>query len=151
MKLSITRVPRALAVAALLTTLAACASGGSSSPDVSESPATAAPIAGSQLATGGDQVDPADVGRRREPDAVGVVASVAFGEDSVQVEFTPDAGYEYFAGTTFDLPFSAAFGIDGEEALVLGDLQAGDRINVWTSSCAESMPVQCQVEAVTAG
>ena len=71
------------------------------------------------------------------------------GEDSVQVVFTPDAGYEYFAGTTFDIPFSAATAIDGETPVVLGDLKAGDKINVWTSACRESMPVQCDVEAVT--
>jgi hypothetical protein len=68
----------------------------------------------------------------------------------VQVAFTPDAGYEYFAGTTFDIPFSAASAIDGETALVLGDLKAGDRINVWTGACRESYPVQCDVEAATA-
>ena len=63
--------------------------------------------------------------------------------------FTSAAGYEYFDGTTFDVPFSAATAIDGETAVVLGDLVAGDRINVWTGACRESMPVQCDVEAVT--
>ncbi len=39
---------------------------------------------------------------------------------------------------------------DGETPIVLGDLKAGDRINVWTGECRESNPVQCDVEAVTA-
>lgn len=94
--------------------------------------------------------DPAVAAKRRAPEAIGAVASTTFGEDSVQVVFTPDAGYEYFAGTTFDIPFSAATAIDGETAVVLGDLKPGDRINVWTANCRESQPVQCDVEAVTA-
>ncbi len=81
---------------------------------------------------------------------MGSVIGVTFGEDSVQVQFAPDAGYEYYLGTTFDIPFSAAAAIDGETALVLGDLMVGDRLNVWTGACRESDPVQCDVEAVTA-
>lgn len=94
--------------------------------------------------------DPGAAAKRRAPEAVGSVESVTFGEDSVQVVFQPDAGYEYFEGTTFDIPFSAVAAIDGETPVVLGDLKQGDRINVWTSACAESFPVQCTVEAVTA-
>lgn len=94
--------------------------------------------------------DPGAAAKRRAPEAVGSVASMTLGEDSIQVVFTPDAGYEYFAGTTFDIPVSAATAIDGEAAVVLGDLKPGDRINVWTGACCESMPVQCDVEAVTA-
>ncbi|MBC7297620.1 MAG: hypothetical protein H5T82_01850 [Demequina sp.] len=64
------------------------------------------------------------------------------------MQFAPDPGYEHYAGTTFDIPFWAA-AIDGETAVVLGDLVAGDRINAWTGACRESYPVQCEVEAVT--
>jgi len=105
--------------------------------------------AGIQLAQPSDAPDPGVAAKRRAPEAIGAVASMTFGEDSVQVVFKPDSGYEYFEGTTFDIPFSAATAIDGETAVVLGDLVAGDRINVWTGACRESMPVQCDVEAVT--
>ncbi len=105
--------------------------------------------AGIQLAQPSDAPDPGVAAKRRAPEAIGSVASMTFGEDSVQVQFVPDAGYEYFEGTTFDIPFSAATAIDGETAVVLGDLVAGDRINVWTGPCRESYPVQCDVEAVT--
>ena len=96
-----------------------------------------------------DAPDQGVAAKRRAPEAVGSVTSVTMGEDSVQVLFTPDEGFEYFAGTTFDIPFSATTAIDGEVAVVLGDLKPGDRINVWTGACRESMPVQCDVEAVT--
>jgi hypothetical protein len=106
--------------------------------------------AGIQLAQPSGAPDGSDVAKRRAPEAVGTVISMTFGEDSVQVEFAPDEGYEYFEGTAFDIPFSAVAAVDGETPLVLGDLKAGDRINVWTGPCAESMPVQCEVQAVTA-
>lgn len=106
--------------------------------------------AGIQPAQPSGAPDGSDVAKRRAPDAVGTVISMTFGEDSVQVEFAPEPGYEYFEGTTFDIPFSAAAAIDGETPVVLGDLESGDRINVWTGACAESMPVQCEVQAVTA-
>ena len=76
---------------------------------------------------------------------------MTFGEDSVQVVFEPDVGYEYFEGTTFDIPFSAVTAVDGELPVVLGDLVAGDRLNVWTDTCEESFPVRCDVVAVTSG
>lgn len=105
--------------------------------------------AGIQPAQPSDAPDAGQVAKRRAPEAVGSVIGVTFGEDSVQVQFEPDPGYEYYAGTTFDIPFWAATAIDGETAVVLGDLVAGDRINVWTGACRESYPVQCDVEAVT--
>ena len=160
MRTPIAVVPFALFAGACLTLLSGC-----SASDSPTSPAASAPAANTQDATTQAAMDPAagiqlalpsgapDAGvsaKRRAPEAVGSVASVTVGEDSVQVVFTPDAGYEYYAGTTFDIPFSAATAIDGETAVVLGDLKQGDMINVWTGACRESMPVQCDVQAVTA-
>ncbi len=147
-------VPAAFVASACLVLLSGCAASKETTP-VSNSPITSlAPAdggaAGIQLALPSDAPDPGVAAKRRAPEAVGSVSSVTVGEDSVQVVFTPDAGYEYFAGTTFDIPFSAPTAIDGETAVVLGDLKAGDKINVWTSVCRESAPVQCDVEAVTA-
>jgi len=153
MNIRLTSVPAAFVASACLVLLGGCATG-SESPPASATPiASPAPAdggaAGIQLALPSDAPDPAVAAKRRAPEAVGAVSSMTFGEDSVQVVFTPDAGYEYFAGTMFDIPFSAATAIDGETAVVLGDLKPGDRINVWTSVCRESSPVQCDVEAVT--
>ncbi|NTV40172.1 MAG: hypothetical protein HGA51_09520 [Demequinaceae bacterium] len=146
--------PAALVAGACLLFLGGCAGERESPPALDTTIPSAAPAdggaAGIQLAQPSDAPDPGVAAKRRAPEAVGTVASMTFGEDSVQVVFTPDAGYEYFAGTTFDIPFSAATAIDGETAVVLGDLKAGDRINVWTGACRESQPVQCDVEAVTA-
>lgn len=155
MRTPIARVPFALLAGACLALLSGCAGSDSpTSPAASAPPATTQaavdPAAGIQLAPSAGAPDVAAEAKRRAPEAVGSVESVAFGEDSVQVVFTPDAGYEYFAGTTFDIPFSAATAIDGETAVVLGDLKPGDRINVWTDHCRESFPVQCDVQAVTA-
>lgn len=147
-------VPAVFVAGVCLSLLAGCAV--SDPTPVSDEPTvTAAPpgdggASGIQLPLPSDAPDPGVTAKRRAPEAVGSVSSVTFGEDSVQVVFTPDAGFEYFAGTTFDLPFWAATAIDGEVGLVLGDLVPGDRINVWTGACRESMPVQCDVEAVTA-
>ena len=146
-------VPAALVASACLVLLGGCATERESPPalDTSIPTATAAGgAAGIQLAQPSGAPDAGVGAKRRAPEAVGTVASVTAGEDSVQVVFTPDSGYEYFAGTTFDIPFSAATAIDGETAVVLGDLKPGDRINVWTGVCKESAPVQCDVEAVTA-
>ncbi len=154
MNIRIACVPAALVASACLVLLSGCATERESPPalDTTMPSVTAADggAAGIQLALPSDAPDPGVAAKRRAPEAVGSVSSVTVGEDSVQVVFTPDAGYEYFAGTTFDIPFSAATAIDGEKAVVLGDLKAGDRINVWTSACQESAPVQCDVEAVTA-
>lgn len=128
----------------------ACASPGTSDAAPSPSP-DAGGAAGIQLAEPSGAPNSADDARRRAPEAVGSVVSMTFGEDSVQVLFAPDAGYEYFEGTTFDIPFSAVTAVDGEEPVVLGDLVAGDRLNVWTDACQESMPVQCEVVAVASG
>lgn len=150
----------ALAAFVIGAVLGGCAAIGASSDDDAAAPASATPAsatpapdlaAGIQLADPSGAPDPADEARRRAPEAVGSVVSITFGEDSVQVVFEPDAGYEYFAGTTFDIPFGAVAAVDGETPVVLGDLVAGDRLNVWTGACRESMPVQCDVEAVTAG
>jgi len=146
-------VPAAFATSACLVLLSGCATFQDAAPGTDAAITSVAPAdggaAGLQLPQSPGAPDPGVAAKRRAPEAVGSVASVTFGEDSVQVVFTPDAGYEYFAGTTFDLPFSAATAIDGETAVVLGDLKPGDKINVWTSVCRESMPVQCDVEAVT--
>lgn len=147
-------IPAAFVASACLVFLGGCAGERESPPALDTTLVTATPAdggaAGIQPAMPSDAPDPGVAARRRAPEAVGTVSSVTFGEDSVQVVFTPDAGDEYFAGTTFDIPFSAATAIDGETAVVLGDLKPGDRINVWTSVCRESSPVQCDVEAVTA-
>ena len=146
-------VPAAFLVGACLVLVSGCATFRESTaadggPTVSVAPADNG-AAGIQLALPSDAPDPGVAAKRRAPEAVGSVVSMTFGEDSVQVVFAPDAGYEYFEGTTFDIPFSAATTIDAETAVALGDLVAGDRINVWTGACRESMPVQCDVEAVT--
>lgn len=147
-------VPAAFVASACLVLLGGCATDRESPPALDTSIPSVAPAdggaAGIQLALPSDAPDPGVAAKRRAPEAVGTVASATLGEDSVQVVFIPDAGYEYFAGTTFDIPFSTVTPIDGETAVVLGDLVAGDRINVWTGACRESMPVQCDVEAVTA-
>ncbi len=153
MKTRLALVPAAFIASACLVLLSGCAASKESTP-AGDGPITSvAPAdggaAGIQLPQPSNAPDPGVAAKRRAPEAVGVVSSVTMGEDSVQVVFTPDAGYEYFAGTTFDIPFSAATAIDGETPVVLGDLKAGDKINVWTSACRESMPVQCDVEAVT--
>lgn len=147
-------VPAAFVASACLFLLGGCASTGAAtsvdSPTTASVPPTDSGASGIQLALPSGAPDAGAVAKRRAPEAVGSVTSVTMGEDSVQVVFTPDAGYEYFAGTTFDIPFSAATAIDGETGLILGDLKPGDRINVWTSACRESLPVQCDVEAATA-
>jgi len=153
MNTRIALVPAAFVASACLVLLSGCAtskevSPAGDTPIPSVQPANGG-AAGIQLAQPSDAPDPGVAAKRRAPEAVGTVASMTFGEDSVQVVFTSDAGYEYFDGTTFDIPFSAATAIDGETAVVLGELVAGDRINVWTGACRESMPVQCDVEAVT--
>ncbi len=145
-------IPRLLATSTFLIALGGCAiqtdtAGTGNQPSVSVDGGGAAGI---QPAQPSDAPDAGQVAKRRAPEAVGSVIGITFGEDSVQVQFEPDPGYEYYAGTTFDIPFSAATAIDGETAVVLGDLVAGDRINVWTGACRESYPVQCDIEAVTA-
>lgn len=146
-------VPVAFVASACLVLLSGCATAKESTPGDDAPVASVEPAAGRaagiQLALLSGAPDPGVAAKRRAPEAVGSVSSVTFGEDSVQVVFMPDAGCEYFAGATFDIPFSAATAIDGETAVVLGDLKPGDRINVWTGACRESMPVQCDVEAVT--
>lgn len=94
--------------------------------------------------------DGAQGARRAAPDAVGAVAAVTVGADAAVVTFDPDEGYDYFEGAALTIPLDAAFGVDGEQALDLEALKEGDRIRVWAPVCAESYPVQCTVEAVTA-
>lgn len=145
--------PVVFVAGACLSLLAGCAASDPTpvfdGPTVTAAPSADTGASGIQLPSPSDAPGAGVTAKRRAPEAVGSVSSVTFGEDSVQVLFTPDAGFEYFAGTTFDIPFSAATAIDGEVAVVLGDLKPGDRINVWTGACRESMPVQCDVEAVT--
>jgi len=80
----------------------------------------------------------------READAVGRAAEVVTEGDTTRVLFEHDAGYEYFEGTTFV--------IDDEVTVVGVDDRAGipggAALEVWTGACAESFPVQCEVEAV---
>ncbi len=144
-------VPSLIVATACMLAASGCAAPG----DAAGAPSTAIPAdaggaAGIQLAQPSGAPEPGAVAKRRAPEAVGAVIGVTMGEDSVQVQFAPDAGYEYYAGTTFDIPFSAVAAIDGETAVVLGDLVVGDRLNVWTDACRESYPVQCDIEAVTA-
>lgn len=126
-----TSIGAALALAAAVT-LSACAASGTAD-DASDAPTA---------------VD--STARRAAPDAVGAVAALTMGKDGVLVTFTPDAGYEYFADAALTIPFTAAFAVDGEQSLDIESLAVGDRIRVWAPVCAESYPVQCQVEAVTA-
>ncbi len=81
----------------------------------------------------------------RDADAVGTAMQVTTGGGSTSVLFAPELGYEYFEGTTFVL--------DGDVTITgavtdAAQIVAGDRLNVWTQECAESYPVQCNVEAV---
>ncbi|MFV0632622.1 MAG: hypothetical protein ACK5NO_00855 [Demequina sp.] len=80
----------------------------------------------------------------REPEAVGAVAEVSEDSGTVYVLFEPDAGYEYFEGTTFAV--GAEVPLEGVDDA--GEVAAGDRLEVWTGPCAESFPVQCTVEGV---
>lgn len=94
---------------------------------------------------------PADTlpaGKVRAPDATGTIETLYVGDAPVSIGFRPDAGFEYFAGTTFHVPIGAfPHGEDGV-TLAASDLGVGDRINVWVGVCRESMPVQCDVERV---
>jgi hypothetical protein len=93
-------------------------------------------------------VEPTPAGKVRAPDATGTIEAVHFSDGPVSITFEPDAGFEYFAGTTFDVPPGAfPHGEDGV-TLAASDLGVGDRINVWVGACAESFPVQCEVERV---
>lgn len=76
-----------------------------------------------------------------EPAAVGTVRSVVPGVDTVAIGFVPDAGFEYFEGTTFHITAQTP-GVDAST------LEVGDRIEVWTQLCAESFPVQCDVDRI---
>jgi len=88
----------------------------------------------------GNDSDPRD---SRQADAVGTVATVTKDSSVVAVGFTPDQGYEYFEGTTFE--FAAAGGLEAADGTAMDPnmLAVGDRIEVWTDVCAESFPVQC--------
>jgi hypothetical protein len=126
------RFALALAALALSASLVGCAA---SSPGVADG------------ATDG-VIDPVPAGKVRAPDAVGTIDALGDGDGLVSITFEPDAGFEYFAGTTFDVPFGAF--PQGEDGMSLApsDLRVGDRITVWVGACAESFPVQCQVERV---
>jgi hypothetical protein len=93
-------------------------------------------------------VDPAPVGKVRAPDATGTIDALGDADGLVSIAFVPDAGFEYFEGTTFQVPADAfPHGEDGV-SLAPDDLSVGDHINVWVGACAESFPVQCEVERV---
>lgn len=81
----------------------------------------------------------------RDPEAVGTADAVATEGDTTSVSFVTAPGYEYFEDTTFVLGPEVAVGGAVDSA---ADILAGDAISVWTGACAESFPVQCQVEAV---
>ena len=90
----------------------------------------------------------APAGKLRAPDATGTIETLYVGDAPVSIGFRPDAGFEYFAGTTFQVPVGAfPHGEDGV-TLAASDLSVGDHINVWVGACRESMPVQCDVERV---
>lgn len=101
----------------------------------------------SAAAQGDDAGDPRDT---RDADAVGSVTSAGAGTDSILLGFAPDEGYEYFEGTVFDVPVASEWPMRDADMAVfdVAELEPGDRIAVWTGPCAESFPVQCQVEAV---
>ncbi len=81
----------------------------------------------------------------REPEAVGTASAVVTEGDQTRVAFLPDPDYEYFEGTTFVLTEGIPVGGAVEAA---ADIPEGATIHVWSGPCAESFPVQCQVEAV---
>ena len=81
----------------------------------------------------------------RAPDAVGSAASVETSDGVTRVLFEHEAGYEYFEGTTFVLDDQVNVGGKVTDASAI---EVGDRVVAWTGACAESFPVQCQVEAV---
>lgn len=80
----------------------------------------------------------------RAADAVGAAASIDSDAGGVRVHFAHDDGYEYFEGTIFVLDDDVT--VVG--AAAASDIAAGDRLRVWTTACAESFPVQCEVEAI---
>lgn len=81
----------------------------------------------------------------RLSDAHGTAAGVETSGGVTEVLFQHDPGFEYFEGTTFVLDDQVRVGGKVTRA---SDIEAGDRVVVWTNECAESFPVQCQVEAV---
>ena len=81
----------------------------------------------------------------RLPDAVGEAAAVATDGDAVEIAFVPDVGHEYFEGTTFVVDGAVPVAGAVDDA---AEISAGDRLAVWVTVCAESFPVQCDVEAV---
>ena len=82
------------------------------------------------------------------PDAIGTVVALPQGIDSVLIEFEPDAGFEYFEGTVFDVTTDAFPRAADGDGLAPLELRPGDRIHVWVGVCRESFPVQCDVERV---
>lgn len=78
-------------------------------------------------------------------DAHGTVAGVETAGGVTQVLFQHDPGFEYFEGTTFVLNDQVRVGGKVSDASAI---EIGDSIVVWVNACAESFPVQCDVEAV---
>ncbi|GIG55437.1 hypothetical protein [Demequina activiva] len=81
----------------------------------------------------------------REPEAVGTATAADHGGGATRIAFEPDAGYDYFEGTTFVLDEQVSVGGTVTSASAI---ESGDRLEVWTGPCAESFPVQCTVEHV---
>ncbi|WP_297084013.1 hypothetical protein [uncultured Demequina sp.] len=80
----------------------------------------------------------------READAVGTAAEVVTEGEATRVLFEYGDGYEYFEGTTFVIDDDVTVaGVDDRSGI-----PAGAALEVWTGPCAESFPVQCEVEAV---
>ncbi len=83
-----------------------------------------------------------------ESNAVGTVASVAVADDVVSLSFIPDAGYEYYSGTIFDVGPEVGVWDADWGTMAATDISAGATIEVWAAVCAESYPVQCDVTGV---
>ena len=131
------RVALAATTLALVPTLGGCAvasvaqSDGTPSVSVSTVPAATVPA-----------------GKVRAPDATGTIEAVHLSDGPISIAFQPDPGFEYFAGTTFNVPpIAFPHGEDGV-TLAASDLSIGERINVWVTGCSGSAPVQCDVERV---
>ena len=132
----------AAATLALCSTLGGCAVTSVTHPDgtpsvsVSTVPADTVPA------------DTVPAGKGRAPDATGTIEAVHLSDGPISISFTPDPGFEYFAGTTFNVsPVAFPHGQDGV-TLTAADLSVGTHINVWVTGCSGSAPVQCDVERV---
>jgi hypothetical protein len=102
-----------------------------------------AAVAAMLLAACASPTDSADNPRVGPADAVGTVTAVTVGDGAVAVGFDPDAGYEYFEGTTFNVAVDGGLQNPDGTGQNPANLTVGDRIEVWVDACDESFPVQC--------